>query len=223
MNHAPSGREAREDGSSSDRPLGAPRGPTPGVIGTASAVSAEEAALFGRLGTDDRGEVLVDLYERYGYRLYGLGLRLLGDRGMAEELVQDTFVRLWRSAGRFDPERGSARTFIYTLAHRAAIDLQRRTAARPLRAPRDESAGEPAMIELDEDPFERLLSGLELREALDALSTKHREVLELHFLEDVSQKEIADRLGVPLGTVKTRAHYALRALRLEMEERELVG
>jgi RNA polymerase sigma-70 factor (ECF subfamily) len=78
------------------------------TVGTGSdAARAEEAALMARVAAGDSGEPMVALYQRYGSPLYGLGLRLLGDRGMAEEMVQETFVRLWRSAGRFDAEKGS--------------------------------------------------------------------------------------------------------------------
>jgi RNA polymerase sigma-70 factor, ECF subfamily len=84
-------------------------------------VAAVEAALVARLAAGDRGEPLATLYERYGGRVYGLGLQLLGDRGMAEELVQETFVRLWRASERFDPARASVRTFVFTLARRAAV------------------------------------------------------------------------------------------------------
>ena len=158
----------------------------------------------------------MDLYRRYASRLYGLGLRLLGDRGMAEELVQDTFVRLWRSAGRFDPERGSVRTFTFTLARRAAVDLLRRSASRPLPSQDD--------IELmDDDSFDALLLSLDVRDAVEALSAKHRDVIELVLDEDLGQSEIADRLRIPVGTVKTRTFYGLRALRLELEERGLVA
>jgi RNA polymerase sigma-70 factor (ECF subfamily) len=180
--------------------------------------AAAEAALLERLAAGDRGEPLEALYDRFGARVYGLGLHLLGDRGLAEDVVQDTFVRLWRSAARFDPERGSARTFVFTLARRAAVDLLRRRAARPATAPLPEE--HPALT--SDEAFDELVTGIEVRAALDALSPKHREILELHVLADLSQAQVADRLGVPLGTVKTRTFYALRALRAELEERGLL-
>ncbi len=136
---------------------------------------------------------------------------------MAEELVQDTFVRLWRSAGRFDPARGTVRTFIYAIARNAAVDLRRRAASRPLGGPGlDEGRGAD---QLADEPFERLVEGLEVRAAMSALSPKHRETLELAYDEDLSQSQIAARLGIPLGTVKTRAYHALRALKGELERR----
>jgi RNA polymerase sigma-70 factor, ECF subfamily len=177
-----------------------------------------EAALVARLAAGDHREPLAELYRLYGRRLYGLGLHLLHDHGLAEELVQDTFVRLWRSSGRFDPDRSSVRTFVFTLARRAAVDLLRRRSSRSV-------AASPA-AEIDEleggDAFDELLLGLDVREALDALSPKHREILELHYLGDMSQSQIAEHLEIPLGTVKTRTFYALRAFRDELRERDLL-
>lgn len=170
-------------------------GPSASAPEGGGSVAAQEAGLLERVGAGDRGEPLVALHRRYGSRLYGLGLRLLGDQGMAEELVQDTFVRLWRSSDRFDRRRGSVRTFVFTLARRAAVDLQRRSASRPLPS----FAGDAEMVAEDatgpRDAFEDLVVGLDVREALSALSTKHREVLELHYGGDHSQQEISDRLG----------------------------
>ena len=179
--------------------------------------AADEAALVARVAAGDRGEPLAALYDRYARRLYGLGVHVLGDHGLAEELVQETFVRLWRSSGRYDPARASVRTFLFTLARRAAIDLHRRRAARPQTAPLHEHDALSS-----DDAFEQLLLGLDVRTALDALSPKHREVLELHVLAGLTQAQVAERLELPLGTVKTRTFYALRALRDELRERDLL-
>ena len=148
--------------------------------------------------------------------MYGLGLRLLGDQGLAEDLVQETFLRLWRSAPRFDPGRATVRTFLFTIARRAAVDLWRR------RGDRLEAAGYETEPLVDDEAFEALLVSLDVRDALDALSAKHREVLELHCRGDLTQQQISERLGVPIGTVKTRTYHALRALKRELEERELL-
>jgi len=188
------------------------------LVGTGvDTAAAEDAALMAQIAAGDSGEPMVALYQRYGRSLYGLGLRLLGDRGMAEEMVQETFVRLWRGAGRFDRDKGSVRTFTYTIARRVAVDLRRRPSSRPLEGDErlDEEAGH--------DEFEALVLGLDVREALRSLSSKHREILELHFDEDLTQVQVAERLDVPLGTVKTRTYYGLRALKLELEERGLLG
>lgn len=145
------------------------------------------------------------------------GLRLLGDRGMAEEMVQETFVRLWRSAPRYDPAKGSVKTFVFTIARRVSVDLLRRSASRPLA-----SGGEPLEAEPADGDFDALVLSLDVRDAIETLPEKHRTVLELMLDEDLSQQDMAERLGISLGTVKTRSFYGMRALRLELEERGLV-
>ena len=187
---------------------------------TTLAATTEETTLLGLVAAGDHGEPLVDLYRRYSSRLYGLGLRLTGDSGMAEELVQETFVRLWRSAPRFDADRGSPRTWIFTIARRAAVDLLRRSASRPLPTG---PAPDQQLDLLEGEAYEALLLALDVREALNAISTKHREVLELMVDEDLGQAEIARRLRIPVGTVKTRAFYGLKTLKLELEERGLLA
>jgi RNA polymerase sigma-70 factor, ECF subfamily len=180
-----------------------------------SAHDRREAALLARLAEGDRGEPLVELYDAYARRLYGLGLQLLGDAGLAEDLVQETFVRLWRSAERFDRRRASVRTFVFVLARRAAVDLWRR---------RDKAL--PAILEEPEHEdragtraFEDLLVRLDVGEALATLSPAHREVLELQYRANLTQTQVAERLGIPLGTVKSRTLYGLRALARELKER----
>lgn len=175
-----------------------------------------DAELMARIAAGDRDAALEELVGRYSRQIFGLGLRLHGDRGTAEELVQDTFVRLWRSAQRYDPLQGSVRSFVYTLAHRAAIDQRRRVASRPL----------PSVEALEDTPdasedYERMMTGLDVRAALQMLPDKHRQTLELVYDEDLSGPQIAERLQIPVGTVKSRAHHALRALRAEMEVRGL--
>jgi RNA polymerase sigma-70 factor (ECF subfamily) len=182
-------------------------------------IAAAEATLVARLAAGDRREPLAALYDRYGARVYGLGVHLLGDRGLAEDLVQETFVRLWRSAERFDPARASVRTFVFTLARRAAVDLLRRRTSRPATTELPDE--HPALA--SDEAFDELLTGIDVRAVLDALSPKHREILELHVLGDLTQADVAERLRVPLGTVKTRTFYALRALKSELEERDLLG
>lgn len=180
----------------------------------------EEATLVAQLAEGQAGAIN-ELYDRYARPLYGLGMRLLGDQGLAEEMVQDTFVRLWRSAPRFDPGQASVKTYIYTLARRAAIDLQRRPASRPVAGADLEEVDQGATGPSDPtaDQFDQLVSGLEIRAALETLKANHRQVLELYYLEDLPQAQIAERLGIPVGTVKTRTYYALRQLKLELEER----
>jgi RNA polymerase sigma-70 factor, ECF subfamily len=179
---------------------------------------AEDATLLARVAGGDLGHPLEELYDRYAARLHGLGLRLLGDPGLAEELVQETFVRLWQSAGRYDPQRGSVPGFVFAIARRLAVDLYRRPSSRPFTELDEADRG------TDRDPddvVDRLLVGLNVRDALSSLPDGQREVLELLYLQDLTQRQVAERMGVPLGTVKTRAFYGLRALKEALAERDV--
>ena len=178
----------------------------------------DEGELVARLAAGDREEALAALYDLYGRRLYALGVHLLHDYGLAEDLVQETFVRLWRSADRYDPRRASVRAFVYTLARRAAVDLWRRASRETATAadgldPEDAVGGAA---------FDEVVLRLDVGEALDALTPAHREVLELQYHGDLTQTQVAERLGIPLGTVKTRTLHALRSLSAELQERGLI-
>ncbi|MGE0028639.1 MAG: RNA polymerase sigma factor [Thermoleophilia bacterium] len=179
---------------------------------------AEEAAWLSEARTPDGvpGESFVALYRRYEGRVYGLGLRMLGRRDLAEELVQETFLRLWRSADAFDPERGPARVYVLAIARRTAITLWRRASPQdPL--PGDDRDGAVG------DGIDELLLAVGVRDAMQSLSPDHRKVLELCVERDLSQAEAARRLGVPVGTVKSRTHHALRALGAALAERGIDG
>ncbi len=153
-----------------------------------------------------------ELYDRYARRLYGYGMRLLqNDASLAEEMVQETFVRVWRSAGRYDPARGSVSRFVFAIARNTAIDLHR-------RKPRGQHT-ELGELAAEGDAFERLVTSLTVRDALQALQPAFREVLELTYDQALSQSQIAETLEVPIGTVKSRTYYAMRALRAELVQR----
>jgi RNA polymerase sigma factor (sigma-70 family) len=157
-------------------------------------------------------DALAEVYDRYSRAAYGLALRVVRDRALAEDAVQETFLAVWRSAGSFAARRGTARAWIMTLAHRRAVDIVRREevrAAAPL--PENDARGET----ID------LLLGLErqrVRRALDGLPAPQRETLELAYYGGLTQSEIATRLGQPLGTIKTRTFSALARLRTALAE-----
>jgi len=180
------------------------------------AADRDDADLLVAVGHGDRDHALPELYRRYERRLYGLGLRLLGDRGLAEELVQETFVRVWRTADRFDPQRGTVAAFLFAIARRLAIDLWRRPSSRPF-----EPESEPVVS--PETEFDQVLLQVVIGDALDSLSDSHRQVLELSYRSDLTQAEIARQLGISLGTVKSRSYHALRAFRRAVEERGIDG
>jgi RNA polymerase sigma-70 factor, ECF subfamily len=115
----------------------------PAASARPAALVEDEAALLARVATGDRGRPLEELYRRYEARLYGLGLRLLSDQGLAEELVQESFVRLWQQARRFDPARGSVGNFLFAIARRLAVDLWRRPSSRPFAPGTPGPAGKP--------------------------------------------------------------------------------
>jgi RNA polymerase sigma-70 factor (ECF subfamily) len=174
-----------------------------------------DESLLAAVAAGDRDRPLGELYRRYGGRIYGLGMQLLSNPGLAEEVVQETFLRVWRNAGRFDPDRGSGVSFIFTISRRLAIDLWRRPSSRPTEP---EPPDAPT-----EDHVDRLLVKLGVRDALNTLSDPHRQVLELSYREHLKQAEIAEKLGIPLGTVKTRSHHARRQLKTALQQREICG
>jgi len=146
------------------------------------------------------------LYDRFARPLYALGLRWLQDVEDAEELVNDTLIRAWRQADRFDPARGRAGAWLFGIARHVATDRLRSRGRRP--GPPVEGAAEP-IGHLDVDA---LAEAWEIAAALERLPAVQREVLLLAYRDDLSQSQIAEVLGVPLGTVKSRTFHALRGM-----------
>ena len=153
---------------------------------------------------------LAELYDRYGRTAYGLALRVLRDERLAEDAVQEGFLAVWRTAARFVPERGKASTWILTLVHRRAVDVVRREQRR--RADTLEHASEPAVGGVDEDAWLRLQRE-RVQEALRLLPDTQREALELAYYGGFTQSELAERLGQPLGTIKSRMFAGLARMR----------
>jgi RNA polymerase sigma-70 factor, ECF subfamily len=166
----------------------------------------EDADLVARIAAGDVGAPMAELYRRYNARLYRYGLQALGDTGLAEEVVQECFLRLWRNAGQFDAARGSVAAYLIVIGRSVAADVRKRPSSRPLEE-LEEGKLPPQL-----DSVDQILSGLMVREAVDSLSPAHRQVLMLAEA-GLTQSQIATRLAVPLGTVKTRTFHALRALR----------
>jgi RNA polymerase sigma-70 factor (ECF subfamily) len=153
---------------------------------------------------------LAELYDRYGRPAYGLALRILRDEALAEDAVQDAFLAIWRTASRFVPERGKASTWILTLVHRRAVDLVRREERR--RADTLENAPEPSGGAVDEEAWLRLQRE-RVQDALRRLPDQQREAIELAYYGGFTQAELAERLGQPLGTIKSRMFMGLARLR----------
>ncbi len=153
---------------------------------------------------------LAELYDRYGRAAYGLALRVLHDPALAEDAVQEAFLALWNSAARFVPERSKASTWILTLVHRRAVDAVRREQRR--RADSLDHAAEPSVGGVDEDAWLRLQRE-RVQTALRLLPDAQREALELAYYGGFSQSELAERLGQPIGTIKSRMFAGLSRLR----------
>ena len=174
--------------------------------------------LMARLGSPEVEAAIARLYDRYCRTVFGVGLKMLGDRILAEELIQEVFLKVWRSSGTFDPARGSFSTWLFRVTRSAALDLHRKRARRvhpvpegdsQILAARDDSAGPQEIV--DESWLTWRVS-----RALDALDAPYREVIELAYFGGLSQREISLRTGVPLGTVKTRTARAFKSLREEL-------
>lgn len=167
----------------------------------------------------DRIGSIEQLHDVYAGALYLYARRRTGDPEAAEEAVQDTLVRAWRHLDRFDPARGSMATWLFAIARNVTIDQDRRRRARPrLVAATEGPADPPAGAASTEAEVERTLEAWQLAEALHGLSPDHREaIVEVHYL-GFTVREVADRHGLPVGTVKSRLYYGLRALRLRLEE-----
>lgn len=153
---------------------------------------------------------LGELYDRYGRIAYGLALRVLRDRALAEDAVQEAFLAVWRTAGGFLAERAKPSTWILTLVHRRAVDLVRRESRR--RSEPLEAAPHPAGEATDEEAWLRSQRQV-VQEALRKLPAEQREALELAYYGGFTQSELAGRLGLPLGTVKSRMFTGLGRLR----------
>ena len=153
---------------------------------------------------------LGELYDRYGRVSYGLALRIVRDRALAEDAVQEAFLAVWRSAGAFLAEQGKPSTWILTLVHRRAVDLVRREERR--RADPLEEVQPPTGEATDEEAWLRAQRQV-VQEALRKLPPEQREAIELAYYGGFTQSELAERLGQPLGTIKSRMFAGLRRLR----------
>jgi len=183
--------------------------------------SERDARRFRLAGARSRGRhadddaLVTELYRRYRTPLLAHVLRLTGgDRQQAEDVVQETMVRAWRQADQLDLAAPSLMPWLVTVARRIVIDQGRRRRARPTETGDQMLENVPVA-----DTTEDLLRKVVVAEAMQALSAAHREILNETILRDRSVNQAAEALGIPVGTVKSRVYYALRALRLVLAER----
>jgi RNA polymerase sigma factor (sigma-70 family) len=165
-------------------------------------------------------EAFHELYRRYGGAAYGLALRITAQPMLAEEVTQDAFLALWRTPEAFDPTRGAFRSFFLSLVHHRAVDAVRREERLRKRAERASNLepvrGEDVADVVVEDAYLGVRRK-EVLEALAILSPEQRQVIELAYFGGLTQTRIAERLGIPVGTVKTRTLAAMRKLRRSLE------
>ena len=189
-----------------------PRAPVAATMRAMAANELTDGELIRRTGDGDRGAFEV-LYRRYSRPVFGLALRRLGDRGRAEDAVQETFASIWRAARSYRPERGPGAPWLYAVARNAITDRSRVRSEPPTEPP---DAASP-----DVGPPERAEAGWtawRIHRALEELSPNERAVIELAYWSGLSQSEVAEYLGIPLGTVKTRTRAALARLADQLEE-----
>jgi RNA polymerase sigma factor (sigma-70 family) len=168
-------------------------------------------------------EALAELYDRYGRLAYSVALRVLGDPGRAEDVVQEAFLRIWNHAGSFDGSRGSLRTWLLTAVRNRAVDYLRGRGAHE----REELELQPALAEVAprSDPWREVSLSLErtaVHEAMNSLPAEQRQAVELAYFAGYTQREIADMTSVPLSTVKGRMRLALEKLSSYLQGRGLV-
>ena len=171
--------------------------------------------LHRRVSMGDR-QACEGLYRRYSPAAYGLALRVTGQDSLAQEVVHDSFLALWRAPEAYDPGRGPFRSFFLSLVHHRAVDTVRREERLRKRAERasnlERGTGEDVAEEVVEDAY-LSIRRKEVREALHTLPPDQRTVVELAYFAGYTQAMIAEELGIPVGTVKTRTLAAMRKLR----------
>jgi len=183
---------------------------------------ASDAELIARASEGD-ARALEVLYDRYARVVYSFALRIVGDPSLAEELLQEVFLRAWQQGGAFRATRGSFITWLLSITHNLAIDELRKRRRRPQRAENNTSEESeqllPEMPDESQDVEEEVwLASLRDRiaDALASLPPAQREAIELAYFQGLTQREIAERLGEPLGTIKTRMRLGMQKLREQL-------
>lgn len=189
-------------------------------MGSAEPSGTPDEALLQRVGAGDDG-AFRELFSRYAAVSHALALRLVRQAQVAEEIVQEAFLAVWRTPDRYDPARGSVRSWLMGTVHHRAVDAVRREQAQRRRA--DQAAALAPRVA--EDPTDDVVSSLDLprerrlvQKALADLPDEQRDVIQRMYFDGMSQSQIAERTGLPLGTVKSRTLLAMRRLRSDLGE-----
>ena len=169
--------------------------------------------LVQQIADGDRG-AFEELYRRYSSSALGLAVRILGERVMAEEVLQEVFLSIWRRAAAYDGARGSVRSWVFAQIHHRSVDIVRREEAERRRSTStvEREAVDPQTDEVVEEDWLRARRA-QVRRALDHLSPEQRRMIELAYYGGLTQSEVAHETGVPLGTVKSRTLAAMRRMR----------
>lgn len=158
---------------------------------------------------------LAQLYDRYSTLIYSVALRVVQDRGIAEEITQDVFLRCWNSIDRYQPQQGSLTAWLLAIAHHRAIDELRSRRNKTLR--REVDVDTIAPLPVFDPRFDEALVRDEVRESLSVLPPAQREAIELIFWRGYTRREAADKLGVPIGTLHTRLRLGMDKLRQALD------
>lgn len=175
-------------------------------------LNRRDAELAARVASGDR-DALAELFEDFGGAVKTIALRVLRDEALAEDVVQDTFVGFWKAPGKYDPERGALRSFLLTIAHRRAVDIVRSEEARSRR---ELQPPDPDHFDLVDEVLARDLSQ-EVRQALTTLADGERQAISMAYFGGLSYVEVAEVLGAPEGTVKSRIRSGMKKLASTLE------
>jgi RNA polymerase sigma-70 factor (ECF subfamily) len=167
-------------------------------------------------------DALAEVYRRHAGAVFALARRVLVDAGAAEEVLQEVLLKLWSKPDRFDPDRGSLRSFLLTQAHSRAVDIARSSGSRRRREETDAQRTAEAGYDLEREVWD-LAMGDHVREALSTLSDPERAAIELAYFGGYSYREVAQILQQPEGTVKTRIRVGLQRLRVALRAAGIVG